>query len=134
MVADYQRVGLTLRSHPLKILRPTLRKMRLRSSEEIREARPGQLIRTTGIVINRQRPDTASGVTFATLEDESGLINVTVWRNVAERYRVELTQSRLMTVFGVIERDETTVYVVASRLVDHTQLLGDLATSSRDFH
>ena len=108
--------------------------MRLRSLEEIREARPGQLIRTSGIVINRQRPDTESGVTFATLEDESGLINVTVWRNVADRYRVELTQSRLMTVFGVIERDETTVYVVASRLVDHSKLLGDLATSSRDFH
>lgn len=134
VLADYQRVGLTLRSHPLKILRPTLRKMRLKSSDEIQVARPGQLIRTTGIVINRQRPDTDSGVTFATLEDELGLINVTVWRNVAERYLAALTQSRLMTVYGVIERDDATVYVVAGRLVDHSKLLGSLATSSRDFH
>lgn len=134
VLADYERVGLTLRSHPLKLLRPTLKKMRMKTSNEIRDARPGQLIRTTGIVINRQRPDTDSGVTFATLEDEQGLINVTVWRKVAERYLVELTQSRLMTVYGFVERDATTVYVVAGRLVNHTRLLGGLSTSSRDFH
>ena len=90
-------------------------------------------MRATGIVINRQRPDTAAGVTFATLEDEYGLINVTVWRTIAERYHVELTQSQLMTVYGTVERDETTVYVVAGRLVNHTRLLGGLATASRDF-
>jgi error-prone DNA polymerase len=134
VLADYQRVGLTLRSHPLKLLRPKLNKMRLKTSEEVQAARPGQLIRTSGIVINRQRPDTDSGVIFATLEDEAGLINVTVWRTVAERYRLALTQSSLMTVYGVIERDASTVYVVAGRLVDHSALLGGLATSSRDFH
>ncbi|MGB8856871.1 MAG: error-prone DNA polymerase [Burkholderiales bacterium] len=134
VVADYAHVGLTLRSHPLKLLRPALRKLKLRSSDDIQQSRPGQLMRTTGIVINRQRPDTASGVVFATLEDEYGLINITVWRNVAERYRVALTQARLLTVYGTIERDTTTVYVVAGRLVDHSNLLGGLATSSRDFH
>ena len=106
----------------------------MKTPEEIRAARPGQLIRTTGIVINRQRPDTASGVIFATLEDETGLINVTVWSTVAERYRAELTQSSLMTVYGTIERDATTVYVVAGRLVDHSDMLGKLTTTSRDFH
>ena len=65
---------------------------------------------------------------------EMGLINVTVWQMVAERYRVALTQSNLLTVYGTIERDESTVYVVAGRLVDHSALLGGLATSSRDFH
>ena len=134
VVADYAHVGLTLRSHPLKLLRPVLSKLKLRPSNEIQHSRPGQLMRTTGIVINRQRPDTASGVVFATLEDEYGLINITVWRNVAERYRVALTQARLLTVYGTIERDATTVYVVAGRLVDHSDLLGGLATSSRDFH
>ncbi len=134
VVADYAHVGLTLRSHPLKLLRPALSKLKLRASNEIQQSRPGQLMRTTGIVINRQRPDTASGVVFATLEDEFGLINITVWRSVAERYRVALTQARLLTVYGTIERDATTVYVVAGRLVDHSDLLGGLATSSRDFH
>ena len=134
VLADYQRIGLSLRSHPMKLLRPALKKMRLKTADELRDARPGQLIRTSGIVINRQRPDTAAGVTFATLEDETGLINVTVWQSVAERYRSALTQSSLLTVYGVIERDATTVYVIAGRLVDHSALLGGLNTSSRDFH
>lgn len=133
VLADYRRIGMTLRSHPLKLLRPKLKKMRLKTADEVREARPGQLIRTSGIVINRQRPDTDSGVIFATLEDETGLINVTVWQTVAKRYRAALTESSLMTVYGVIERDATTVYVVAGRLVDHSEMLGGLATSSRNF-
>ena len=133
VLADYERLGLTLRSHPLKLLRPSLKQLKLISSLELREARPGQLVRATGIVINRQRPETASGVTFATLEDEFGLINVTIWRTIAERYTAELTHSRLMTVYGTIERDAATVYVVAGRLVNHTRLLGGLATTSRDF-
>ena len=132
--SDYARVGLTLRSHPLKLLRPELNRMKLKSSLDLKGCRQRQLVRTTGIVINRQRPDTASGVTFVTLEDEHGLINVTVWRTVAERHLVELTQSQMMTVYGVIERDETTVYVVAGRLVNHSAMLGKLATTSRDFH
>lgn len=132
--ADYERTGLTLRSHPLKLLRPKLRKMRLLSAADLRESRNGQLVRTSGIVINRQRPDTDSGVIFATLEDETGLINITIWQSVAERYQVEVTQSSMLTVYGVVERDEKTVYVVAGRLVDHSALLGGLATSSRDFH
>jgi error-prone DNA polymerase len=133
VLADYNRVGLTLRSHPMKLLRPKLKLMRLKSSDEVQHARQGQLMRTSGVVLNRQRPDTASGVVFVTLEDEHGLINITVWRNIAERFRVALTQSRLLTVYGTIEREATTVYVMAGMLVDHSKLLGALATSSRDF-
>jgi error-prone DNA polymerase len=132
--ADYNRTGLTLRSHPLKLLRAELNRRRHQSAAELHNTRPGQLIRVSGIVINRQRPDTDSGVIFATLEDETGLINVTIWRKVAERFRVALTQSSLMTVYGVIERDDATVYVVAGRLVDHSEWLGRLSTRSRDFH
>jgi error-prone DNA polymerase len=133
VLADYNRVGLTLRSHPMKLLRPKLKSMRLKSSDEVHHARQGQLMRTSGVVLNRQRPDTDSGVVFVTLEDEHGLINITVWRNIAERFRVALTQSRLLTVYGTIEREATTVYVMAGMLVDHSKLLGALATSSRDF-
>lgn len=133
VLADYGRIGLTLRAHPLKLLRPRLKGLKLQASDELQNARQGQIVRTTGIVINRQRPDTAAGVTFVTLEDEFGLINITVWRTIAERQVVELTQSHLMTVYGVIDRNESTVYVVAGRLVNHNDLLGGLVTSSRDF-
>jgi error-prone DNA polymerase len=133
VMADYNRVGLTLRSHPMQLLRPKLKSMRLKSSDEVQHARQGQLMRTSGVVLNRQRPDTDSGVVFVTLEDEHGLINITVWRNIAERFRVALTQSRLLTVYGTIEREATTVYVMAGMLEDHSKLLGALATSSRDF-
>jgi len=133
VLADYGRVGLTLRAHPLKLLRPKLKLMKLLASDELQRARQGQIVRTTGIVINRQRPETAAGVTFVTLEDEFGLINITIWRTVAECQVAELTQSHLMTVYGAIDRNETTVYVVAGRLVNHNNLLGGLMTSSRDF-
>jgi error-prone DNA polymerase len=81
--------------------------MNLKSSYEVQHARQGQLMRTSGVVLNRQRSDTDSGVVFVTLEDGHGLINVTVWRNIAERFRVALTQSRLLTVYGTIEREAT---------------------------
>jgi DNA polymerase III alpha subunit len=86
------------------------------------------------IVIGRQRPDTASGVVFVTLEDETGCVNVIVWRDLGERQRRELLSARLMTVYGSVEREGEVVHVIARRLADHSELLGRLATQSRDFH
>ena len=94
----------------------------------------GRLVRTAGIVIGRQRPDTASGVVFVTLEDETGVLNVIVWRDLGDRQRRELLGSRLMAVHGTVEREGEVVHVVAGRLVDLTPMLGALQTSSRDFH
>ncbi|MGA8055834.1 MAG: OB-fold nucleic acid binding domain-containing protein, partial [Burkholderiales bacterium] len=86
------------------------------------------------IVTGRQRPDTAAGVIFVTLEDETGYVNVVVWRDIAERQRREVLGARLMTVYGVIEREGEVVHLVARRIVDHSVLLGQLTTHSRDFH
>jgi error-prone DNA polymerase len=134
LVADYASIGLTLGRHPLALLRDRLRAMRLSTADEIRSLPHGRLARASGIVTGRQRPDTASGVVFVTLEDETGYVNVVVWSALVERQRRELLGSRLMTVYGVIEREGEVVHLVARRLVDHTALLGRLMTRSRDFH
>jgi len=134
IVADYRRLGLTLRHHPLALLRGNLRRRRLATSEEVMRAPHGRLVRTAGIVIGRQRPDTASGVVFVTIEDETGATNVIVWRDLGNRQRRELLGSRLLGVYGKVEREGDVVHVLAGRLVDMTPLLGSLHTRSRDFH
>ena len=134
IVADYRTVGLTLRRHPLALLRDRLARRRLLTSAEIGEAPHGRIVRTAGLVIGRQRPDTASGVVFVTLEDETGATNVIVWRDVSDRQRRELLGARLLAVFGRVEREGTVVHLIAGRLVDLSPLLGRLAAKSRDFH
>ena len=97
-----------------------------------------RLVRTCGIVTLRQQPQTAAGVVFVTLEDESGSVNVIVWKTVKARFRDALYRARLLAVYGVWQRDDDSGgevrHVVASRLVDMTHLLGDIAIGSRDFH
>ena len=138
IVADYAHTALTLRRHPLALLRGRFTAMRLKTAAQVNSARHRQPVRTTGIVTCRQRPSTASGVTFVTLEDETGTINVVVWRATAEKYRRELLGSTLLTVHGHVERVETSavpvVHLIAARLSDQSQLLGDLTVASRDFH
>jgi len=133
VMLDYSTLGLTLRRHPLALLRPMLAGRRLSTADAVRAARNGQLIRACGIVTCRQRPSTASGVVFVTLEDETGHINVVVWPTIVEKQRRELLGSRLMTVYGHVQREGEVVHLVAGRLVDDTRLLGRLVTTSRDF-
>ncbi|HVF65698.1 MAG TPA: error-prone DNA polymerase [Casimicrobiaceae bacterium] len=134
IVADYRRLGLTLRRHPLALLRKLLASKRMTPAREIRAMPHGRLVRAAGIVIGRQRPDTASGVVFVTLEDETGTLNVIVWRDLGDRQRRELLSSRLMAVYGKVEREGAVVHVLAGRLVDLSPMLGALETRSRDFH
>jgi error-prone DNA polymerase len=134
IVADYASLGLTLGRHPLALLRKRLDQMRLLKAEELRSKPHGAPARVAGLVTCRQRPDTASGVIFVTLEDETGCMNIVVWRSLVERQRRELLGARLMGVAGVVERDGDVVHLVARRLVDYSTLLGPLAAGSRDFH
>ena len=134
LVADYASLGLTLGRHPLALLRSRLKRMRLAAAEEVRRLPHGSAVRAAGVVIGRQRPDTASGVVFVTLEDETGCVNVIVWRDLGERQRRELLSAQLLAVYGSVEREGEVVHVIARRLADHSELLGRLATSSRDFH
>jgi error-prone DNA polymerase len=134
IVADYRSLGLTLRRHPLALLRRQLAKRRLATAAEIARTPHGRIVRTAGIVIGRQKPDTASGVVFVTIEDETGATNVIVWRDLGDRQRRELLGARLLAVYGKVEREGAVVHVLAGRLADLTPLLGELPTRSRDFH
>ncbi|MBC8022719.1 MAG: error-prone DNA polymerase [Burkholderiales bacterium] len=134
IVSDYATLGLTLRRHPLALLRERLAKRRIHSAAQVAESRNGQLISTAGLVTCRQRPATASGVIFVTLEDETGYVNLIVWNDLAERSRKELLGSRLLAVRGQVQREGRVVHVLARRLEDLTPMLGRLATTSHDFH
>jgi error-prone DNA polymerase len=134
IVADYASMGLTLRRHPLALLRPRLTAMRLSTAAQLRELPDGRVARTTGIVTVRQRPGTAKGVVFVTIEDETGTTNIIVWNDVGQRQRRELVGSMLLTVYGVWQREGEVTHLVAKRLIDHSSLLGQLVVDSRDFH
>ena len=134
LVADYASLGLSLSRHPLALLRDRLRRERIVTAEELSRLPHGRLVRAAGLVLNRQRPGTASGVTFLTLEDETGHVNVVVWRDLAERQRRELLGARLLAVYGTLERQGEVAHLIAGHLRDLTPLLGNLVTHSRDFH
>jgi error-prone DNA polymerase len=134
LLADYASTGLTLGRHPLALLRPRLARLRFASSEDIRQLPGGSPVRAAGIVTGRQRPGTASGTVFVTLEDESGTVNVIVWPHLVEAQRRELLGSQLMGVEGTLEREGEVMHLVAKRLSDHSELLGSLKIESRDFH
>ncbi|MCP5144274.1 MAG: error-prone DNA polymerase [Gammaproteobacteria bacterium] len=134
IVADYSWLGLPLGRHPLSLLRPRLNRRRMLSATDITETGHGTAVLTCGLVISRQRPGTATGVVFVTLEDETGLINLIVWSSLVERQRRELLHSRLLAVSGEVQREGDVVHVIAHQLHDYSVLLGKLATSSRNFH
>ncbi len=134
IVADYASLGLTLARHPLALLRAPLHGARLCGAGEIARLGHGSWVRIAGIVLMRQRPPSANGVTFLTLEDETGQVNVIVWERVGEQYRRALVDSRLLEVHGRLQREEGVAHLVARRLIDRSALLGQLLTRSRDFH
>jgi error-prone DNA polymerase len=134
LVADYASTGLTLGRHPLALLRAHLSRMRFATADELKLLPGGTRARAAGIVTGRQRPSTASGTVFVTLEDETGYVNVIVWPHLIERQRRELLGARLMGVEGVLEREGEVMHLVAGKLSDHSALLGGLVTPSRDFH
>ncbi|HEX5388676.1 MAG TPA: error-prone DNA polymerase [Burkholderiaceae bacterium] len=138
VVHDYASLGLTLRQHPLALLRPQLAAQRLRTAAELRDAPDGRLVRACGLVTTRQRPGTAKGVVFVTLEDETGTVQVIVWKALRERQRAALLQSRVLAVYGRWQRtgegEHTVMHLIAQHMVNLTPLLGGLTSSSRDFH
>jgi error-prone DNA polymerase len=133
IVADYASIGLSLRRHPLALLRERLRRLGLLCARDVQAREHGSRVRTGGLVINRQHPASANSVTFVTLEDETGQVNLVVWKRVAERQRRVLLSARLLGVVGEVQRESGVVHVIVKRLQDHSGLLGGLVTRSRDF-
>jgi error-prone DNA polymerase len=131
--ADYASTGLTLGTHPVALIRRQLSQRRYRRSTELAALPNGRHARFAGIVILRQRPQTASGVTFLTLEDEAGMVNVVVWQQVAERQRRVFLESQLLAVEGRMESADGSQHLIATRLENLSPLLAGLSTNSRDF-
>jgi error-prone DNA polymerase len=134
VTADYRYVGLTLGNHPLSFLRERLSKKRFIPSDVLAGFSNGQLARACGIVTVRQRPSTANGVVFITLEDEAGTVNVICWPSLVDEFRREVMGAQLLGVFGIWQCESNVRHLVAKRLVDLSHLLGELDTHSRDFH
>ncbi|XXE97227.1 error-prone DNA polymerase [Pseudomonas sp. D3-10] len=133
LFADYATLGTTLGPHPLALLRSELRARRCRSSRELQAVEHGRHVSVAGLVTGRQRPGTASGVTFVTLEDEFGNLNVVVWRDLAERQRKVLVGSQLLRVDGRWESVGEVRHLIAGRLSDLSGLLAGINVRSRDF-
>ena len=134
IVADYRSTGLTLERHPICLLRRHLDRYHYVRAETLPALAAGHPVNVAGLVITKQRPGTASGVVFVTLEDESGQVNLVLWKQVAEQYRAALLNARLLGVVGELQIEGQVIHVVARELFDHSDLLGDLTVQSRDFH
>jgi error-prone DNA polymerase len=141
IVFDYASMGLTLRRHPLALLRERLSKMKILSSAQLHDLPSGRRVSACGIVTVRQQPQTANGTIFVTLEDETGPVNVIVWRSIREKQRDDLLKARLLAVHGTWQRDQESGgqvrNLIATGLKDLTPLLGRLGqqgSRSRDFH
>jgi error-prone DNA polymerase len=124
---DYASLHLSLKQHPLALLRPHLPPVCALPAVRLRTERNGTRVGVAGLVLVRQRPGTASGVIFATLEDETGVANLVIWPKVFERYRRIVMMARLIGVTGRVQSESNVTHVVAERLMDLSHLLADLA-------
>jgi error-prone DNA polymerase len=134
IVFDYASLGLTLRRHPMALLRSKLNHRRLLTAAQLNTLPNGRAVRYCGIVTLRQQPETANGTVFISLEDETGVVQVICWKSLRDLQRKELLRSRLLAVYGTWQREGDVKNLIAGRLEDLTPMLGRLATSSRDFH
>ena len=136
---DYRATGLSLRRHPMTLLREQTIFARCKKQNELIHLSNGRFVQVAGLVTGRQRPGTAKGTIFVTLEDETGNINIVVWKQTQEVFRQALLNSRLLLVKGRIEISDArstnpVIHIIAGQLHDHTTALRALSIKSRDFH
>jgi error-prone DNA polymerase len=127
VIHDYSTLSFSLKGHPLQFIRPLLEARRVTRSDQLMTVKPGNRIEVAGLVLVRQRPGTASGVIFATLEDETGIANVVIWPKVFEANRKIVLGSRMLAVRGQLQREGLVVHIIAEQLTDMTSHLLDLA-------
>lgn len=131
---DYRHTGLTLNQHPMSLLRPHPPFDRCLRASDLFTLNSGRFVRLAGIVTGRQRPGSASGVLFMTLEDETGNTNVIIWQHLQQRRRQAVLTSRIVMIKGVIECKDNVIHVIAGDIEDHSARLAELEHGSRDFH
>ncbi|MEM0927990.1 MAG: error-prone DNA polymerase [Pseudomonadota bacterium] len=127
VVQDYQTMRFSLKAHPLAFLRPHYKRHNIISTDRAVTAPSGRWVRTAGLVLIRQRPGSANGVVFITIEDETGIANIVVWQKIFQRYRPVVMGARIMEVHGHVQRADNVTHIVARRLVDRTQDIGLLS-------
>jgi len=134
ILADYRHLGLTTGRHPLALLRPLLTRQGFRSSSDLQQLADGSYVRVGGLVTHMQQPATASGVVFASLEDETGIVNIILWPKIFAAQRRCALESSLLVVEGMLQRRDRVAHVIAQRLHNRSAWLGGLRRDSRDFH
>jgi error-prone DNA polymerase len=132
IIADYASTGLSLRQHPLALLRAQLGPL-CRTAAELWSLPDKSRVYAAGLVITRQRPGSAANVTFVTLEDETGFINLVIWEQVAEQQRSVLLNATVLGVNGEIQKQDGVLHVIARQLDDRSMLLSSLNSKSRNF-
>ena len=133
IIADYRSLGLTLKRHPLALLRRKLATLRVLRATDLRQVASGRKVRVAGIVTHRQRPETASGVIFMSLEDETGITNLIVWPSVQAEQRQPVFSGHLLVVQGELQSEMNVIHVIVEKVRDYSHWLGKLSTPSRDF-
>jgi DNA polymerase III alpha subunit len=130
VVEDYRTLGLSLKSHPVALLRDALTARRAIKAEALTSLRNGERTRVAGLVLVRQRPGTASGVIFMTLEDETGIANIVVWPKLFEQFRAQVLGGRLVAIDGPVQSESGVVHVIAERVHDFTPMLAKLSSAA----
>jgi len=133
VLADYNTAGLTLRQHPISFLRPMLDELRITQAARLPQLKTDTRIKVSGLVLLRQRPSTANGITFVTLEDETGMVNLIVKRQVWEQHRQVARSAVALIAHGRLQIEGEIIHVLVSRMEDLSTRLGDLSQASRDF-
>jgi error-prone DNA polymerase len=126
VVSDYQTLRLSLKAHPMSFLRAGLTARRIAACADLRNLKDGARVAVAGVVLVRQRPGSAKGVVFMTIEDETGIANVVVWPKTLERYRREIMSARLILIRGRIQRHADIIHVVSAVVEDRSDLLATL--------
>jgi error-prone DNA polymerase len=137
VVTDYATTGLSLKQHPVAFARKKLTRLGVISAADVQDAvrfPENQRVSVCGLVLVRQRPGTASGVVFITLEDETGIVNLIVWGTVYDRYRRAARHATLLQATGHVQRQGQVIHIVVRSMTDRTSLIGPVSQNSRDFH
>ena len=134
VLADYRTVGLSLTAHPLSLVRSEIKSLGVVPASALAEIADGAAVSVAGLVLVRQRPSTAKGIIFATLEDETGIANLIIRPEVWQRYRSAARQASVLLARGKLQRSQGVTHVRVTQLADLSRLLPQMASMSRDFH
>ncbi|MHB1177600.1 MAG: error-prone DNA polymerase [Daejeonella sp.] len=132
VIQDYAATSLSLKAHPVSFVREKLRLLHIRSAKELEEVKDGDLVKVAGLVLVRQRPGTASGICFITIEDETGCSNLVVFQKLFDQYRKEILGSRLLMVEGKLQREGEVVHVIVKRCFDLSKLIRGLTAGEKE--